>query len=426
MTLRGSGASDGPVQTGRVDVRPQRVSRAVDAAGQAVEPGVDDRRADGGDHRGDVPDPVCNGGEQLHAPNVVPPFCAGARAALRATRRLGASCLPAALGLLTLAGPAAAQQTHVLVVTGLSGDPAYAELFEAWATTLVDAAAERYELPPENVTWLAERVEADPERIDDRSTSENVEAAVAAIAERAEPNDHVLILLIGHGSYQNGESRFNLPRRDLTAEDYDLLLERLRAQRVTFVNTATSSGGFIQALSGEGRTVITATRSGGQWNETVFGGHFVAAFAGGSEESDQNRDGRVSVLEAFEYAAAQVSRAYEADGRLQTEHALLDDNGDREGAREPDPVSSDGALARTLFITAGEGAGIPGWPEDPALRALYQERLEIQEQIEALQATRGGADEALYQAELEKLLVAIALKGREIREAEAAAGEPRR
>ncbi len=333
--------------------------------------------------------------------------------------------LPAALTLFALAGPAAAQQTHILVVTGLSGDPAYAEQFHGWAATLIDAAAERYELPAGNVTWLSEKADVDPDRMDGRSTRENVDAAVADIADRAQPNDHVLILLIGHGSYRNGESRFNLPGRDLTAEDYDLLLERLQAQRVSFVNTATSSGGFIAALSGEGRTVVTATRSGGQWNETVFGGHFVAAFAEGAGESDQNRDDRVSVLEAFEYAVAQVSRVYEADGRLQTEHALLDDNGDREGTREPDPVSSDGALARTLFISAGAGAGIPGWPEDPALRALYQERLEIQEQIEALQATRGGTDEAIYQAELEKLLVAIALKGREIREAEAAAGASR-
>ena len=416
MTRRRGVASDRPVQTGRVDVGSQGVSLLVHAAGQAVELRVDDQHADGGNDGGDIPNQVCSDSEQLHASKATT-----FRAALRATWRAAAGCLSAALVLLTLAGPAAAQQTHILVVTGLSGDPAYAEQFHAWATTLIDAATERYALPADNVTWLAERVEADPARIDGRSTSENVEAAVTAIAERAGPGDHVLIVLIGHGSYQNGESRFNLPRRDLTAEDYALLLDQLGAQRVTFVNTATSSGGFIQALSGEGRTVVTATRSGGQWNETVFGGHFVAAFADGSDESDQNRDGRVSMLEAFEYAVAQVNRVYEADGRLQTEHALLDDNGDREGTREPDPVSSDGALARTLFITAGEGAGIPGWPEDPALRALYQERLEIQEQIEALQATRGGTDEAIYQAELEKLLVAIALKGREIREAETAA-----
>lgn len=424
MTRRRSGASAGPVQTGRVDVRPQGFSLFVHAAGQAVELRVDEQHADGGDYGGEVPDHVGDGGERLHAPQVTSTSRAGGRAALRATRRFVPGCL-LALALLTLAGPAAAQQTHVLVVTGLSGDPVYAEQFHGWATTLIDVAAERYELPADNITWLAEQADVDPDRVDGRSTSENVEAAVAAIAERAEPNDHVLIVLVGHGSYQNGESRFNLPRRDLTAGDYALLLDQLQAQRVTFVNTATSSGGFIEALSGEGRTVVTATRSGGQWNETVFGGHFVAAFADGSEESDQNRDGRVSVLEAFEYAVAQVNRFYEADGLLQTEHALLDDNGDREGTREPDPVSSDGALARTLFITAGAGAGIPGWPEDPALRALYQERLEIQEQIEALQATRGGTDAAIYQAELEKLLLAIALKGREIREAEASAGESR-
>ena len=106
---------------------------------------------------------------------------------------------------------------------------------------------------------------------------------------------------------------------------------------------------------------------------------------------------------------------YESDGRLQTEHALLDDNGDGEGAREPDPLTTDGAMARTLFITAGEGAGLAQLPDDPGLRALYLERLELQEQIEALQLTRGGLDDTLYQGEMEKLLVAMALKSREIR-----------
>jgi len=333
----------------------------------------------------------------------------------------------AALLLSLLAAPAAAQQTHILVITGLSGDPAFAEEFHTWATTLLDAATERYELPPENVTYLAEKTDPDPERIDDRSTLENVELAFAAVAERVEPNDAVLVLLIGHGSYNGGESRFNLPGRDLTATDYARLLEPLSAQRVAFVNAATASGGFIEELSGEGRAVVTATRSGGQWNATVFGGYFVEAFAGGEDESDQNKDGRVSVLEAFEYAAGQVTRVYESDGRLQTEHALLDDNGDGEGSREPDPLvsSTDGALARTMFITAGAGTAIAGLPDDPELRALYEERLAIQEQIEGLQATRGGTDEARYQAQMETLLVEMALKSREIREMEAAAEPPR-
>ncbi len=326
------------------------------------------------------------------------------------------------------AAPATAQQTHILVITGLSGDPAYAEEFHQWATTLIDAATGRYELPAENVIYLAEKTELDPARISDRSTRENVERAFATIAERAQPNDYVLVLLIGHGTYSNGESRFNLPGRDLTAQDYARLLEPLGSQRVAFVNAATASGGFIEVLSGEGRTVVTATRSGGQWNATVFGGYFVEAFADGEEESDQNKDGRVSVLEAFEYAVAQVARVYESDGRLQTEHALLDDNGDGEGTREPDPLvtATDGALARTMFISAGDGTGIAGLPDDPALRALYQERLEIQEQVEALQATRGGTDETRYQAEMETLLVEMALKSREIRAMEGEAAEPPR
>ena len=331
--------------------------------------------------------------------------------------------------VLLPAAPVAAQQTHILVITGLSGDPAYAEEFHQWATTLIDAAIDRYELPAENVIYLAEKIDLDPVRIGDRSTRENVERAFATIAERAQPNDHVLVLLIGHGTYSNGESRFNLPGRDLTAQDYARLLEPLGSQQVAFVNAATASGGFIEALSGEGRTVVTATRSGGQWVSTVFGGYFVEAFADGEEESDQNKDGRVSVLEAFEYAVAQVARVYESDGRLQTEHALLDDNGDGEGTQEPDPLTrtaTDGAMARAMFISAGEGTGIAGLPDDPALRALYQQRLEIQEQVEALQAIRGGTNEARYASEMESLLVAMALKSREIRAMEATAAEPPR
>ncbi len=326
------------------------------------------------------------------------------------------------------AAPATAQQTHIIVITGLSGDPAYAEEFHRWATTLIDAATDRYELPAENIIYLAEKTEVDPARIEARSTRENVERAFATVAERAQPDDRVLVLLIGHGTYSNGESRFNLPGRDLTAKDYARLLEPLGAQQVAFVNAATASGGFIEVLSGEGRAVVTATRSGGQWNAAVFGGYFVEAFADGEAESDQNKDGRVSVLEAFEYAVAQVARDYESDGRLQTEHALLDDNGDGEGTREPDPLTTttDGAFARTLFISAGDGAGVAGLPDDPALRALYQERLDLQEQVEALQAIRAGTDETIYQTEMERLLVAMALKSREIREAEAVVEVPPR
>ena len=326
---------------------------------------------------------------------------------------------------LCLVSPAAAQESHLLIIAGLGGDPAYSAQFHTWATTLLDAARDRYELPDEQMTYLAEKPDRDPELIDGRSTRENVEAAITELAERARPNDKVFIVLIGHGSFTGGESRFNLPGRDLTAEDFTRLLNQLRSQRVTFANTSSASGGFIEALSGRDRVIVTATKTGGERNEAVFGGFFVEALAGGGEadvndEADLNKDGQVSILEAFNYARREVARTYESDGRLLTEHAILDDNGDGEGSAEPDLQTADGGLARTLFLAAGpiRRAAAAAAGSDPALRALYDERQALEERLEALKLLKDGMDLARYEQELETLLVALALKSRAIRETE--------
>jgi len=228
-----------------------------------------------------------------------------------------------------IAVPAAAQQTHILVVAGLGGDPGYTTKFHEWATTLLDAAANRYEVPLDNLTYLGETPSLAPETIADRSSRENVEAAIDAIATRAEPGDHVVIVLFGHGSFTDA-ARINLPGRDLSADDFAVFLDRLAVEHVTFVNTASASGPFVEKLSGKGRVVMTATRTGGERNASVFGGYFVEAFADGEADADQNKDNRVSMLEAFVFARLRVEQSYDADGRLATEHALLDDNGDGE------------------------------------------------------------------------------------------------
>ncbi len=323
------------------------------------------------------------------------------------------------------AAPAHAQQTHLLVVTGLGGDPLYTEQFHAWATTLVTAATERYGLPAENVTYLGERTALDPEAIADRSTRENVAAAIEAIADRAGPADHVAIVLFGHGSF-TGSARINLPGRDPSAADFAPLLDRLGRRRVTFVNTASASGPFLEALSGEGRVVMTATRNGRERNATIFGGYFVEAFAEGEQEADQDRNARVSMLEAFVYARRRVVAAFEAEGILLTEHALLDDNGDGVGTDAPDPLSGDGMVARTAFLTAGEDLATArvAFPDDPELRPLYLERAEIEARVDDLRVLRGGADREQYEAELERLLIELALKSRQIRRLEAAKGAP--
>ena len=322
---------------------------------------------------------------------------------------------------------AEAQQTHLLVITGLGGDPEYTQQFHQWATTLIDAARTRYEVPSEGITYLGEKPDLAPDLIADRSTRENVEAAIQSIADRASSGDHVVIVFFGHGSFTDA-ARINLPRRDLSAEEFASLLDKLDGQQVTFVNTASASGPFVERLSGSGRTVMTATKTGGERNASIFGGYFVDAFSDGEEEADQNKDRRVSMLEAFTYARARVVQSYEAEGLLTTEHALLDDNGDGQGSDEPDPLSgeaADGLVARTLFFTSGVGRRTDtAFPDDPALQALYQERQELETRVDDLRRIRGGADPDQYQTELETLMIELALKSREIRELESANGAP--
>ena len=315
--------------------------------------------------------------------------------------------------------PALAQQTHLLVIVGLGGDPTFTEQFHGWAASLIDVATDRYGIPAENVTYLGEKVEIAPELIADRSTRDNVAAAIQVIADQSAPADHVAIVFFGHGSFTD-VARLNLPGRAPSADDLAGFLDTLGDRRVTFVNTASASGPFVEALSAEGRVIMTATKTGRQWNAAVFGGYFVEAFTGGEEEADQNKDQRISMLEAFTYARLKVTDDFEAEGTLQTEHALLDDNGDGVGVDQPDPLTGDGRLARTLFLTSGEdvAASRMAFPDDPELRVLYEERTALEERVEALRVLRTGASDGQYAEELQAVLVELALKGRAIRQLE--------
>jgi hypothetical protein len=322
----------------------------------------------------------------------------------------------AVLAFAWLAVPAAAQ-THLVVITGLSGEPRYAAAFHEWATTLIDAAEGRWGIPKSNVLYLAEKVETDSSRISARSTRENIESAFSDLALRAGPDDRIFVMLIGHGTMRDGESRFNLPGPDMTPGDFDALLEAFPTQEIVFVNAASASGEFIAQLSAERRTIVTATRSGAERNQTLFAAYFVEAFAG--DGADVDKDARVSALEAFNYARREVARVYESDGRLLTEHALLDDNGDGEGSSEPGPQEADGRLARTLFLSGGAEALASGpTPSDPRLAALYEEKRRLEEEIAGLRLRKDEMDPEVYDRELEELLVELALNTRAIRELE--------
>ena len=318
--------------------------------------------------------------------------------------------------LLIAAVPAHAQTSRLLIVSGLGGEPQYSDAFHEWGTTLADAAARRYGLPPEDIVYLAEKADRDPARIDGRATRENVGKALADLEARTGPGDRLFVILIGHGSSDGEQSRINLPGPDLSAAELDELLDGFGSAEVAVVNTASASGGFIEALSGPNRTVITATQSGFERNATVFGGFFVAALAG--DGADIDKDDRVSLLEAFEYARREVERAYEQENRLVTEHALLDDDGDGEGTQEPAARGEgDGATARTMFLASRGGTADASDGDDtPELRALRDEVRQLEQQVAELRARKEAMPDGEYQQELERLLLELARTNQQIRE----------
>ena len=304
-------------------------------------------------------------------------------------------------------------KAFLLVIVGLSGDPEHGAAFHKWGAALADGSA-RLGVDKANVLYLADALEGDTKPTG-RATREEIEKAISTIATKASPDDVVFITLIGHGSFDGRAAKFNLPGPDMTAADFNALIRKLPTRQVVFIDTSSSSGPFIEALSGPGRTIITATRNGAEQFATLFGGYFVDAITGDEADADKNR--RVSMLEAFKYAKGEVAKAYEREGLLMTEHALLDDNGDKEGSADPSATGADGKLASVLALGSAADAALPA---DPKLRALYIERRDMERRVEALRLLKDSMEPARYAAELEKLVTDLALKTREIRAAEQA------
>ena len=187
----------------------------------------------------------------------------------------------------------------------------------------------------------------------------------------------------------------NLPGPDATASDYNLWLSGFARQSVVFVNAATGSGDFLPIMKAPGRVIVTATRSSVEKNESVFASYFAKALAG--DEADADKDKRISVLEAFQYTTREVAKVYDGSGRMQTEHAQISDS------------------SRAMTVSFGKTVV----NADPRIAALLAERQVLEAEVAALRAKKSTMDQAAYDAELERLLVAIAEKTQAIR----AAGE---
>ena len=304
-----------------------------------------------------------------------------------------------------------------LVVAGVGGEDAYTKKFTAQATKLYDILTTQLGFGTKNVTLLTEGVTAgnpeDGSQESDvsssrRATAEEVKKAFATIKSEAKPDSFVLIVLIGHGSVDNQQPKFNLIGPDLTAKDYAQLIASLPNKRVVFVDCSSSSGEFIKPLSAEGRIIITATRSGNEQNATIFAEHFIAGLADLTADADKN--GRISVLEAFNYATTTTAEWYKQKNRLATEHALIDDNGD--GTGHEDASANDGSVAKIVYIDSKnieEAAG------DAELARLIKERQRLEEEVEKLKARKNDMKLEEYEAELERLLVDLAKVNQQIK-----------
>ena len=299
-----------------------------------------------------------------------------------------------------------------IVVAGVGGEEAYKKKFTGQATKLREAMAERLGFDEKHIFLLTEAEEGGPEN--DlrenfaRSTAKEVRKAFDALKSMVNQESLVLVVLIGHGSFDAQEAKFNLIGPDLTAKDYAGLIKTIPSRRVIFINCASSSGEFVKPLSGGDRIVITATRSGNEQNATVFAEHFVASLTDDGADTDKN--GRISVLEAFNYATKLTADWYKQQNRLATEHALIDDNGDGKGHEEA--TEGDGVLAKTTYLDSKpiEQAGT-----DAELARLLGERQKLEEAIEKLKARKGEMKPDEYDSELERLLVELAKLNQDIK-----------
>jgi hypothetical protein len=312
---------------------------------------------------------------------------------------------------------AAQAQTRALVVTGLGAEPKYQQQFRTLGARLTAALSSRYGIPEANIAWLGEDSTSNAKMYRGRSTSQNILREIDRLGAAAKPNEQVLIILIGHGSGQGEDSKFNIPGPDITVKEFNTALLRFGAQRVAFLNLTTASGDALPVLSLPNRIVVTATKSAYERNESQFARFFVDALDKDGA-ADVDKDGRVSLLEAYRYAATETRRSYESDERLLTEHAQLDDDGNGKGSDLPDGRSAgDGLLSRRFFLDAGAGAG-RATSSDPRVNKLYTDKFEVEDRIDALKQRKASMKEDAYYSELETLLVSLARLAREIRQAE--------
>lgn len=299
----------------------------------------------------------------------------------------------------------AAADQFALIVSGASGGDEYAASYDEWRSTIVLALRDRHGFPERQIHVLAERPGANTAT----ASRENVRRVFGSLRAAMADGDRLLVVLIGHGTFDGVDAKFNLVGPDLEAREWATLLGAIPG-RIMLFNTTSASFPFLQRVSRRGRVVISATNSSAQRYETIFPEALAEAI--GSPSSDLDKNGRLSVWEAFNFASGRVREWYEQRGRLSTERPVLDDNGDgiAKEAGEPGP---DGALARQLFFDRRDDLSDS---DDPELVELGRRRAALEDEIESLKVEKDALGPEAYEETLARLLIELARVSRRIRE----------
>ncbi|MEO7632910.1 MAG: hypothetical protein ABIU20_05905 [Blastocatellia bacterium] len=284
-----------------------------------------------------------------------------------------------------------------IIITGISGEEVYAKQFGEWTAKLDGALTSQLGFAEDKVFVLTEK----PTGNQRKAAAEAVRQLFVELKNSLKADNQLFVFFIGHGSFVDKVAKFNLVGPDLSAGDYAQLFNALPTRNVIIVNTASGSGEFVKPLTAQGRIVITATRSGQELNAPHFAEYFIAAL--GNTEADADKNGRVSVLEAFEYAAKLTDSRYKKKGILVSEHALIEDNGDGTGHEKAE--AGDGTLAKLTYFDSLPQQQAGG---DVALAKLYSEKMRLEGEVEKLKTRKATFKEEDYENELEKLLIDLA------------------
>jgi len=266
--------------------------------------------------------------------------------------------------------------TYLLTVAGLGGEPDYEQRFGMLATETDKIL--RGGGQTDRVVETLKGADA---------TRQKVEAALNRMASQAKPADAFVLMMIGHGTFDGAEYKFNLPGADISGTELATLLNRIPAGRQLVVDMTSASGGAAGVLKKDNRTVITATKSGMEKNATVFARYWVEALRDPAADVDKNET--VSALEAFQYAEKKTSGFYSEQKRLATEHPQVDDQQH---------------AAAFALLKFGSAAAVAN---DPAKRELIAKREEIENKIDALKYQKSLLAPDDYRRQLTGLLVEL-------------------